>query len=266
MTKLRIVCAAAALAATASGTALADATANVGFMSDYIFRGVYQSESTPFAGIDIEADTGFYIGIWGANVKDGLEYDLYLGYAGGGENFDWYTGFTNYFYTDNFDNSYEEFNAGFSFGFMSVDYALGNYTYQCDSFNDPSWTAVCDPNTWNHDQSYQYLGVTFEPETGPYYFIGYTDYKNIGVDRTTYATPVGQGRAWNTGKAGYWMEIGKNFEIMEDLELNVAGYYSSQVRQEQPPTKQSSIVLNSNDPTSRFAMSVSLTKYFHLMN
>ena len=269
MTKLRIVCAAAVLAATASGTALADASANVGFMSDYIFRGVYQSEATPFAGIDIEADSGFYIGTWGANVKDGLEYDLYLGYAGGGDNFDWYVGVTGYYYTDEFDNSYEELNLGFSYGFLSLDYALGNYNYSATAFppddRDPPFTAPWDPN-WAETQTYQYLGLTFEPDNpGPYYFIGYTTYKNILIENAL-PWPEGKGRAYNTGKSAYWLELGKNFEIMEDLELNVTGYFSPAVRQEQPPTKQSSVVLNANDPTSQFAVSVSLTKTLHLNN
>ncbi|MGD8339678.1 MAG: hypothetical protein PVH89_02790 [Gammaproteobacteria bacterium] len=81
----------------ASGTAFADATANVGIMSDDIFRGVYQAESAAFGGIDITTQSGFYLGTWGTHLKDGLEYDVHLGYEGGGENSTWNVGFTGYY-------------------------------------------------------------------------------------------------------------------------------------------------------------------------
>lgn len=211
MTKLRLVCAAATLAAAASGTAVAETSANVGIMSDYIFRGFYQSGATAFAGLDIEVENGAYFGVWGANLKDGLEYDVYAGYAGGGETLDWYAGLTGYYYTDEFDDSYEEINLGFSYGFLSVDYALGDYN--AEGFAEK--------------QTYQYVGATFAPEVGPYYFIGRTDYKNIGSD----ADPMVIGRYPGTGANGYWFEIGKSFEIMEDLELSVAALWSGDVPQ-----------------------------------
>lgn len=213
MTKLRLVCATAALAAMASGTALAEVTANVGITSDYIFRGLYQNGATAFAGIDVETDSGFYLGGWGTDLDDGLEYDIYAGYAKDGEVFDWYAGVTGYYYTDEFDDSYEEINLGFTYGFMTIDYALGDYK-------------IGDAAFMGEAQTYQYVGATFAPEQGPYYFIGRTDYKN--VDRET---PLGEGRWPGTGANGYWIEIGKSFEIVEDLEISVAGLYSGDVPQ-----------------------------------
>ena len=62
--------------------AMADLSANVGMVSDYIFRGVYQEDTSASAGLDYEDESGFYIGTWGADVGDGLETDLYFGYAG----------------------------------------------------------------------------------------------------------------------------------------------------------------------------------------
>ncbi len=247
MTKLRIVCAVAALAATGSGTALADASANVGFMSDYIFRGNYQSESAAFAGLDIESDSGFYLGTWGVNVKDGLEYDLYLGYAGGGENLQWYAGFTGYYYTDEFDDTYQEFNVGFTYGFLSLDYALGDYN---GLVTDALGNVVNINSNGNlQEQTYEYVGATFAPEVGPYYFIGRTDYHSI--------TGTGKG-----GKDGYWLEIGKTFELMEDLELNVAGLYSGDVPQGMS-TAPSSVQLGPVSGTStdpEYAVTVTITK------
>jgi uncharacterized protein (TIGR02001 family) len=226
MTKLRQVCAAAALAMMASAATHAqNATANVGIMTDYIFRGYYQSDATAFGGLDVETDGGFYVGTWGANLKHGLEYDIYLGYEGGGDDFTWYTGVTGYYYSDNFDDSYEELNLGFSWGFVSIDYALGDYK------NDSAVSSGGKP-----EQTYQYVGATFAPERGPYYFVGRTDYKNVGraaIEYDEFGVAVGvpweAGRISGTGKNGYWFEIGKSFEIMDDLELNVAALYSSDV-------------------------------------
>lgn len=213
MTKLRLVCAAATLAAASSGTALAETTANVGIMSDYIFRGYYQAGATAFAGIDVEHENGAYFGAWGANLKDGLEYDLYAGYAGGTENFDWYAGLTGYYYTDEFDDSYEEINLGFSYGFLSIDYALGDYNAE----------------GYSEKQTYSYIGATFTPNVGPYYFVGRTDYKNIGRDDPTMP---GAGPFAGTGSNGIWFEIGKSFELMEDLELSVAALWSGDIPQD----------------------------------
>lgn len=264
MTKLRIVCTAAALAATASGNALAETTANIGYMSDYIFRGYYQAESVAFGGIDIEAESGFYMGLWGANVKQGLEYDLYLGYSGGGENFQWYTGVTGYYYTDEFDDTYEEFNAGFTFGFMTVDYAVGDYHIANVAGDNLPPEPGNTPTIAEDKQTYQYLGLTFAPEVGPYYFLGRTDYKGVN----TGSPPIG--RVAGTSKDGYWFEIGKSFEIMEDLEFAVATLYSGDIQQ-YPSQSPSSIKLGPNPivispgvENAEWALTFSLTKTFTL--
>jgi hypothetical protein len=261
MTKLRIVCASAALAAMASGNALAETTANIGFMSDYIFRGYYQAEAVAFGGIDIETESGFYMGTWGANVGHGLEYDVYLGYAGGGENFQWYAGLTGYYYTDEFDDTYEELNLGFTYGFLTIDYALGDYNIAKSS---TTWTGTPLPANAEDRQTYEYVGLTFAPETGPYYFLGRTNYKPLNTGGPT------TGRIPGTGKDGYWFEIGKSFEIMEDLEFAVAALYSGDIPQ-YPSTSASSVKLGPLPITiapgfenPEYALTFSLTKTFTL--
>ena len=72
------------LAATAfagiAAPAMADLSANVGYASEYYYRGILQKESSASAGIDFE-QSGFYAGAWTADVGDGLEYDIYAGYG-----------------------------------------------------------------------------------------------------------------------------------------------------------------------------------------
>jgi len=127
-----------------SGLAHAGWSANVGFASDYYYRGIFQASSSPSGGIDYE-QSGFYAGIWAADVDDGLEVDGYFGYGGEVEEFGYSIGYTGYFYTGDFDDTYQEINLGGSYGFLSIDVAIGEY----DNFGSPK-------------ADYGYYAMTFE--------------------------------------------------------------------------------------------------------
>ena len=99
---------------------------NVGYMSDYWYRGVFQSESAVSFGADYE-NGGFYLGTWWADVDTGLEHDYYAGYGFSAMGADLYFGATGYYYTDNFDSDYEEVNMGIAMGPFSVDHSTGKY-------------------------------------------------------------------------------------------------------------------------------------------
>ncbi len=76
-----------------SSAALAEISGNVTMATDYVFRGVSQTDNQ-FAiqgGLDYAHDSGFYLGTWASNVdstffndeKDPqIELDLYGGYSG----------------------------------------------------------------------------------------------------------------------------------------------------------------------------------------
>lgn len=65
-------------------------TNNIGFVSNYYFRGISQTWHKPAVqgGIDIAHSSGFYVGAWGSNVSPNtypdatLEVDAYAGYNG----------------------------------------------------------------------------------------------------------------------------------------------------------------------------------------
>ncbi len=99
-------------AAAAPATSNAQFSANIGWVSEYLYRGIFQEDSSAFGGFDYAMENGFYAGTWGADVGDGLEYDLYFGFAGG-DNFTYKIGFTGYYYSDDFDDTYEEVNLGY---------------------------------------------------------------------------------------------------------------------------------------------------------
>jgi uncharacterized protein (TIGR02001 family) len=134
-------------------TSMAEVTANMGWVSEYIFRGVFQEDSSAFGGVDYASDSGFYLGTWGADVGDGLETDLYFGYAGG-EDFTYKIGYTGYYYTDDFDDTYNEVNLGIGYGIFALDVAIGEW----DGFGAPA--------------DYTFTSVTISPEKGPYFKLG----------------------------------------------------------------------------------------------
>lgn len=75
-----------AMAAEASPHTL---TGNVGFASDYRFRGISQTYEDPAiqGGFDYAHSSGFYLGTWGSNVESlslngaNMEWDVYGGYT-----------------------------------------------------------------------------------------------------------------------------------------------------------------------------------------
>lgn len=82
---------AAAVASTGMGSvAMAESplTANIGVASNYIWRGVSQTQdaSAISGGIDYAHSSGFYVGTWVSNeswtATPGYEQDLYAGYGG----------------------------------------------------------------------------------------------------------------------------------------------------------------------------------------
>lgn len=108
------------------GANASELSANVGWNSEYIFRGVPQSDSSAFAGLDVE-HSGFYLGTWVADVGEGVEADIYGGYGGEFAGFRYGVGVTAYLYTDDFDDEYIEVNIIGGYGLLSVDIAVGEY-------------------------------------------------------------------------------------------------------------------------------------------
>lgn len=144
----------AGLALVCSGliaaSASADVSYNVGYTSEYYFRGILQKSSSGSAGIDFE-ESGFYVGTWAADVGDGLEVDGYFGYGIETEaGFTASIGFTGYYYTGEFDDTYEEINLGFGYGMFSLEYSVGEW----DGFG-----ASAD---------YDFLALTIAGENGLY--------------------------------------------------------------------------------------------------
>ena len=164
----------------ASGVAQADLSANIGYMSEYHFRGILQKVSSVSGGIDYESG-GFYVGAWAADVGDnyyesdsGLEVDGYFGYGTTVGDVDLSIGYTGYFYTGEFDDTYQEINLGAGFGIVSLDVAIGEYDGDFDPLTPGDQDAYTFVSlTVEKDGFYGTLGSFSQDADGDYLELGY---------------------------------------------------------------------------------------------
>ena len=102
--------------------------ANVGFTTDYIWRGFTQnSGDTSFSGgVDMSTDGGFYVGTWVGDITwDGASYelDVYGGYAGEAGAMSYDVGYIQYMYPDKTtDADFGEVYVTLGTGPVSVSY------------------------------------------------------------------------------------------------------------------------------------------------
>ncbi|WP_371375976.1 TorF family putative porin [Thalassotalea aquiviva] len=113
------------LAAMVPSTAMAveGLSANVGATSNYLWRGVSQTDdgAAISGGIDYEDASGFYAGTWASNIDFGddasYELDLYLGYAWEVGDFTYDVGYIYYAYPDSAEvDSSNEYDFGEIYG------------------------------------------------------------------------------------------------------------------------------------------------------
>ncbi|WP_040727771.1 TorF family putative porin [Thiomicrorhabdus sp. Kp2] len=175
---LSLAVAGAASVAMVPATSQAGVSANIGMVSNYVFRGVEQTESaSASAGLDFESDSGFYIGTWAADVESGLEYDLYAGWGGEFEGISLGLGASGYYYTDTaFDSAYEEVNASIGYGMFTLGYDKGVYKpsagdvdydhkYVSVAYNDFSATlGLNDGDIDTSDDALTYIDLGYSTE------------------------------------------------------------------------------------------------------
>ena len=196
------------LALLTSAAAQADWSANLGFASDYYYRGIFQARSSPSAGLDFEKE-GFYAGVWAADVKDGLEIDGYFGYGAEIGDVTVSAGYTGYFYTGDFDDTYQELNLGAGFGLVSLDVAVGKY----DNFTGPQLNYTYYALTLEKNGFYgKYAGFS-QDFTGNYFEAGYaTTVAEIDFGVTLLINDKDLSSDGETGEALIFT-VGKSFDL-----------------------------------------------------
>lgn len=114
-----------------SGNALAAVSGNIGAVSNYLWRGVSQTDDAAAiqGGLDYNHDSGFYVGTWISNVDFGddtsYEMDIYGGYAGNiTEDLTFDIGYLYYGYPDaEGDIDFGELYLGLGWKWIEVKYS-----------------------------------------------------------------------------------------------------------------------------------------------
>ncbi|GAA3966942.1 TorF family putative porin [Allohahella marinimesophila] len=114
----------------------AEVSTNIAAVSNYLFRGVTQTDGSPAVqgGIDFEHASGFYAGTWASNVDFGdetsYELDLYAGFAGAMNDLGYDVGYIYYAYPDAPDSiDFGEIYGELSYGVAALGFA---YTTNSD--------------------------------------------------------------------------------------------------------------------------------------
>ena len=114
----------------ASGIAsAASVSANATLQSDYTWRGMTQNngDASINGGLDVEFDSGFYVGTWVAAVGSGAEVDYYGGLAGEMGNISYEIGYIKFDYpaVAGGGSDFEEAYLGLGFGDFGLSFASG---------------------------------------------------------------------------------------------------------------------------------------------
>lgn len=153
---------------TLSSVVQAEWSANLGFASEYYYRGIFQESTSANGGVDFESG-GFYAGTWAADVGDGREVDGYFGYGFDVGEATLGVGFTGYYYTGDFDDTYQEINLSAGLGLLTLDVAIGEYK----NFDGPTQNYTFYSLTFAKNGFHGKLGSFSDDFEGEYLEAGY---------------------------------------------------------------------------------------------
>ena len=217
---------AAAMLATTS-TAFAEISGNVTLASDYIFRGVSQTDNQIAiqGGLDYAWDNGFYVGTWASNVDSyffdnqtdpQIELDIYGGYSGMyNDKIGYDVGYLRYQYPGSTDVNTNEVYAN---GSYSTDF--GDFGASIN-YSDELQFILSDQSAW-------YVKGSFD-RTLPWYDIGFSAHigHSFGDAFDVSASDVGDSGLrdsytdWSIGISKSWMgaDYGLTYTDLTDIKF-----------------------------------------------
>jgi uncharacterized protein (TIGR02001 family) len=248
--------AALAVAAVASSAALAQApaaaapepdltlSANVGLFSNYVFRGITQTNEKPAVqgGFDLAHKSGFYLGTWASNVSwisdltpgvsASMEWDFYGGYKGSlPADFGYDLGVLYYWYPGNYSQAPEgyvkpdttELYAALSWKFLSLkySYSVNNKTFGVGDSRGSSYLDLTASYDILEKVNEAINKVTIFGHLGHQWFTGspngfdngnydYGDWK-VGASADIYGVVLGIYGTGTNAQDQYWTNVyGKN--------------------------------------------------------
>lgn len=165
------------IVAASTSAAQAEITANIGAVSNYMWRGLSQTGNGAAiqGGVDYGHDSGFSAGAWISNVDWGTpdpsyELDLYAGFGGESGDFNWNLNTIYYAYPDAKDANFWEIGGSAGWKMLSVGI---QYTLDGEASSPAAYTG---------GDIYYYGSASFElPQGfGVSATLGYTDFDDFG--------------------------------------------------------------------------------------
>ena len=129
MNKLKLLMVSISLILASGLASAASISANATLQSDYTWRGMTQNngDASVNGGLDVEFDSGFYVGTWVAAVGSGAEVDYYGGLAGEMGDISYDVGYIKFDYpaVAGGGADFEEAYVGLGFGDFGLSFASG---------------------------------------------------------------------------------------------------------------------------------------------
>jgi uncharacterized protein (TIGR02001 family) len=241
--------------ASAQGSSPHTITGNVGFYSQYIFRGNTQTNKDPAlqGGLDYAHSSGFYLGTWASNISwltdsptatgytsSSLEWDFYGGYRGslGKTDFGYDVGLLYYYYPGTSNTAAQRFPTGIGeantlevYGALSWKWLSAKYSYSVDN---KTFGVTDSKGTW-------YLDLTANfPVTDKLNLIGHYGMQEFDGTGGT----CGAGVSNDTCASFKDWKVGATYTLPKDF--TVGGYFTGT----DMTTAQKSFYTNGSD--SRF--------------
>lgn len=195
-----------------SSNASAEVTANIGVTSNYVYRGLTESDDDAAVqgGLDYEHESGFYLGTWVSSLGGGgsYEFDTYLGFATSFGDIGMDVGYTYFSYPRDDDADFGELHLGLSYTdfYASVAYlsnaqdsdiegtlayeigaqfdlvqdlslglAVGYVDYDPKDYIDYTWwTVSLNKATPMGDFSFAYIQNDLDDDDDPRFVVSYT--------------------------------------------------------------------------------------------
>jgi len=200
-------------------------TGNIGLFSQYIFRGLTQTNEEPAlqGGMDYSHASGFYAGTWGSNVSvlrdsgayssgGSLELDIYGGFKGsiGKTDFSYDVGLLYYWYPGDAASGFHKADTLELYGALSWKWLTGKLSY---SLTDKTFGVDDSQGTY-----YLELNATYPIPNTKFTVIGHYGMQKFNGNNGA----VGCSSTDNDTCASYNdLKIGVNYSLLKDVTVGV---------------------------------------------
>jgi len=216
-------------------------TANIGFVTDYLYRGITQTGGNPAiqGGFDYAHASGVYAGLWGSNVSwvpassASLELDTYFGFKNSvAEDWSYDAGFLRYNYPAVYAPGATKANTNEIYGAIGWKWLSAKYSRSLSNLFGFAGSRGSGYLDVSGSYKLEKAGVTLGAHYGKQTISGaansglsYTDYKLsasrdfsgyiAGIAYSSTNTKKGPGELWNAGLAdGSNLDLGRSAIIL----------------------------------------------------